>query len=164
RARLNSAEAPVKTCSSPQIATSSSMTVSGSVATAISDLESGRLGDQLEDVEDLDPGRLALLAQRPLRPGAGGHQHVDAVERLHALDPPAADLGGQLRLLDEQVRARARAVRPLRHAVDVDELEARDRAQDLARGLPDAEPLAQPARVVVGDGPLDGRRQRQAPL
>src|SRR5579862_5563106 len=136
RARLNSAEAPVKTCSSPQIATSSSTTVSGRVAIAISDLEPGRLAGQLEDVEDLDPRRLALLAQRPLGPRARRDERLDAVELLRLLDPPAADLSGQIGLLDPQVRAGARAVGPLRDAVDVDELEARDRAQDLARRLP----------------------------
>ena len=70
RARLKSADRPVNTCASPQIATSSSISVSGSAATAISDLESGRLGDELEDVEDLDALLLALLGQRPLGPRA----------------------------------------------------------------------------------------------
>src|SRR6185503_14994708 len=154
RARLKSAERPVNTCSSPQIATSSSISVSGSAATAISDLESGCLGHELEDVEHLDSLLLALLAQGPLRPWTRGDESVDAVEGGRSGDSPAADLCGQLRLLGCEVRARAGAVRPLRDVVDVDERQAGDRSQDLARGLPFAEALVQPARVVVGDGTL----------
>src|SRR4029079_12693407 len=80
RARLKSAERPVDTCCTQQIAARSSISVSGSAATAISDLESGCLGHELEDVEHLDSLLLALLAQRPLRPWTGGDESVDAVE------------------------------------------------------------------------------------
>src|SRR5947209_9927447 len=84
RARLNTADRPVNTWSGPQIAFSSSTTLSR-IATAISDLESGRLGDQLEDVQHLDPLRLALLAQRALGPGARGHQDLHPTLKLLGL-------------------------------------------------------------------------------
>src|ERR1700730_5062780 len=112
------------------------MTVSESVAIAISHLESGRLGDELEDVEHLDPLGLALLGERALRPRAGRDRG----------DAPAADLGREFRLFDPQVRAGARAVGPLRDMVDVDEGEPRDRPQDLPRRLPDPHALVEAAR------------------
>src|SRR6266513_2533049 len=102
----------------------------------MSHLESCRFGDELEDVEYLD--------------------------RL--LDPPAADLGGDLGLLNAQVRARSGAVGPLRDVVDVDKLQSGDRAQDLARRLPYAHALVQAAGVVIGDGALDRRGQLEPSL
>ena len=92
--------------------------------------------------------------QRPLRPRAGGDERVD-LELGGVLQPPLGDLRGQLGLLDREPRAGAAAVRPLGDAVDVAEVEAGDRAQDLARLLPDPLALVQPARVVVGDRALD---------
>ena len=94
------------------------------------------------------------LRQRPLGPRAGAHERVD-LEPLGALDAPAADLGRDLRLLDRQPATAARAVRPLRHVVDVLEGEAGDGAQQLARRLVDALALVEPAGVVVGDGALN---------
>src|ERR1700728_1209402 len=113
-------------------------------AIAMSHLESGRLGDELEDVENLHALRLSLLGQRSLGPGAGGYEHVDAFELLCPGDTPPTDLGGQLRLFDAQVRARPGAVGPLRDVVDVDERQARDRPQDFTGGLPNPHPLVEP--------------------
>ena len=48
--------------------------------------------------------------------------------------------------------------------VDVLERQARDRAQDLARGLVDALALVEPARVVVGDRPVDRLLELEAPV
>ena len=98
------------------------------------------------------------LGQRPLGPRAGAHERVD-LEPLGALDAPAADLGRDLRLLDRQPAAAPRAVRPLRHVVDVLEGEPGNRAQQLARRLVHALALVEPARVVVGDRPLDRLRE-----
>ena len=81
---------------------------------------------------------------------------VDPLGLGHAA---AADLLGDLRLLDRQPAAAAAAVGPLRDAVDVVEGDAGDGAQQLARGLVHALALVQPARVVVGDGALDRRGQ-----
>src|SRR5919106_913793 len=155
RARLKRAEAPAKTCSSPQIWTSSSRIASESVTVATSAAQARRLGDELHQVDDLDVLLPALLGQRPLRPHARRDDRVD-VERLRALDATAADLSGQVGPLDAEPRARARAVRPLSYVVDVLERQSRDRPQDLPRFLVDALSLVQPARVVVGDDPLDG--------
>ena len=91
--------------------------------------------------------------QRPLGPRAGADQRVH-LELLRARHAPAADLRGDLGLLDRQAAAAARAVRPLRHVVDVVERDARHGAQQLARRRVHALALVEPAGVVVGDGPL----------
>ena len=71
---------------------------------------------------------------------------VSTSSAVALLDATAADLGRHLGPLDAEARAGARAVRPLRHVVDVLEREARDRPQDLARLPVDALALVQPAR------------------
>ena len=129
------------------------------VAIAISHLESGRFGHELEDVVDLDPLRLALLLEWPLRPGARRHERGDTLQRLRLLDSSSADLGGQSGFSTHRVRAGARAVRPLGHVIDVDERQTRNRPQDLPRSLPDSHALVQTARIVVRDRPFDRRRQ-----
>ena len=80
---------------------------------------------------------------------------TSSVDGLRPRDPAAADLLGDLGLLDRQPAAAAAAVGPLRDAVDVVERDAGDRAEQLARRLVDALALVQPARVVVGDRALD---------
>src|SRR5918992_5865946 len=160
RARLKRAEAPAKTCSSPQIWTSSSRIASESATVATSALQPRRLGDELHQVDDLDVLLPALLGQRPLRPDAGRNERVD-LERLGALHPPPADLGGEVGPLDSQPGAGPRAVRPLGHVVDVLERESRNGAQDLARRLVDPLPFVEPAGIVVGRDPLDRDRKRQ---
>ena len=79
-------------------------------------------------------------------------------------DAAAADLRGDLGLLDRQPAAAARAVRPLRDVVDVAELDPGHRAQQLARRRVHALALVEPARVVVGDGALDRLRERDPAL
>ena len=79
-------------------------------------------------------------------------------------DAAAADLRGDLRLLDRQPAAAARAVRPLRDVVDVAELDPRHRPQQLARRRVHALALVEPARVVVGDGALDRLGERDPAL
>src|SRR5215207_9726896 len=151
RARLKSADLPVKTRPSPQIATSSSIRVSGRGAITALHLESRGLGHELEDVEDLDSLCLALLVERPLRPGAGRDERVDAGELGGPCDPPPADLRRQVGPLDREPASGPGAVRPLRHVVDVDEGQARNGSEDFARRLVHAEPLVQTTGVVVGD-------------
>src|ERR1700752_678018 len=111
------------------MAISASPSVSGRAATVTSDLESSRLGHELEDVEDLDSLLLALLGQGPLRPGAGRDEGVYAVQLRGLRAAATGDLGGALRLLDPEVGARARAVRPLRDVVDIDERQPGDGTQ-----------------------------------
>src|ERR671919_1421684 len=118
RARLKRAEAPAKTCSSPQIWTSSSRIASERATVAISVLQPRRLGDELHQVDDLDVLLPTLLGERPLRPHAGRDERVD-LERLGALDAAAADLGGEVGPLGPEPGPRPRAVGPLRHVVHV---------------------------------------------
>src|SRR5262249_1124088 len=136
------------------IAVSSSTTPSTS-AVAMSHLEAGRLGHELEYVEHLHALRLALFGERSFGPRTGRDECLHPVELLRLGDAAPADLCSQLALLEPKIRARARAVGPLRDAIDVDEVQTGNRAQDLARRLPDPEPLAEATRVVIGDGPLD---------
>ena len=103
------------------------------------------------------------LGQRALRPRAGADQRVD-LEPLRARHPASADLRGDLRLLDRQPAAAARAVGPLRDVVDVAELDPGHRAQQLARRRVNALALVEPARVVVGDGALDRLGERDPAL
>src|ERR687892_125281 len=163
RARLKRADAPEKTCSSPQIWTSSSRMASESATVATSALQARRLGDELHQVDDLDVLLPTLLGERPLRPHAGRDERVD-LERLRALDAAPADLRRQVGPLDPEPGARAGAVGPLRHVVDVLEGQSRDRAQDLSRLPVDALALVQAAGVVVGDDPLDGLRELEPAL
>src|SRR5215204_90208 len=154
RARLKRADLPAKTCSSPQISTSRSRTESDTATVAISDPQARRLRDELHQVDHLHVLLLALFGERPFRPHTGRDKRVD-LERLGALDPPTADLRGQIGALDPESRARARAIRPLGDMVDVLKREPRDRPQDLARGGVDAFPLVQPTGVMVGNHALD---------
>src|ERR671919_238853 len=164
RARLKRAEAPAKTCSSPQIWTSSSRIASERATVAISVLQPRRLGDELHQVDDLDLLRLALLGERTLGPHAGRDERVD-LERLGALDAAAADLGGEVGPLDPEPGPGPRAVGPLRHVVDVFERQPRDGTEDLAWFLVNALSLVEPARIVVGRDPIDrdGKRQLSVP-
>src|ERR671919_2451866 len=160
RARLKRADAPAKTCSSPQIWTSSSRMASESATVATSALQARRLGDELHQVDDLDVLLPTLLGERPLRPHAGRDERVD-LERLRALDAAPADLRRQVGPLDPEPGARAGAVGPLRDVVDVLEGQAGDRPQDLPGSLVDPLPLIEPAGIVVGRDPLgrDGQLQ-----
>ena len=80
------------------------------------------LGQQLVDVDDVDVRCLARLAERPLGPGARAHQGVH-LERGRLLEPAGRDRGGELGLLDREPATAAGAVRPLRHPVDVGEVQ-----------------------------------------
>ena len=101
---------------------------------------------------------------------SGRSDHGQALTRVSTSSSAArsrrevADLRGQLRLLDRQATAAARAVGPLGHPVDVLEAQAGDRAQQLARLLPDALALVEPARVVVRDRPVHRHRRGQPAL
>ena len=100
--------------------------------------------------------------------GRSDHGHalisVSTSSSCARADAPAADLRGDLRLLDRQPAAAARAVRPLRDVVDVAELDPGHRAQQLARRRVHALALVEPARVVVGHGALDRLRERDPAL
>src|SRR5918999_291622 len=160
RARLKRAEAPAKTCSSPQIWTNSSRIAAESATVATSALQARRLGDELHQVDDLDVLLPTLLGERPLRPDAGRDERVD-LERLGALDAAPADLRRQVGPLDPEPGARAGAVGPLGHVVDVLEGQAGDRPEDLSGRRVDSLSLVEPAGVVIRGDLLDRHRKPQ---
>src|SRR5919106_4538648 len=163
RARLKRAEAPAKTCSSPQIWTSSSRIASESATVATSALQARRLGDELHPVDDLDVLLPALLGERPLRPDAGRDERVD-LQSLGALDAAPADLRRQVGPLDPEPGARAGAVGPLGHVVDVLEGQAGDRPEDLPGRRVDSLSLVESAGVVIRGDLLDGLRELEPAL
>ena len=153
RARLKRAERPVKTCSSPQIWTSSSRMPSA-IAVAIRPRSpqtaatssirsttstscfspcsvSGRSDQTQAETSVSISSAFAFSTRRRL---------ISAVRSGRSIPRPAPAPG---------------AVRPLGDVVDVLERQARDGPQDLARLLVDALALVQPAGVVVGRHPLD---------
>src|SRR5918998_657014 len=81
------------------------------------------------------------------------------IARSSSITAAAADLRGDLGLLDGQPAPAAGAVGPLRDVVDVTELEPGHRVEQLARRRVDALALVEPAGVVVGHGPFDRVRE-----
>ena len=162
RARLKSAERPVKTWSSPQIC--DELVDQGAVGDRGRHQTSNPADSATSSKRsnDLDVLLLALLGERALRPGAGGDERVDSSS--------ASAFSTRRRLISAvrsgfsiaEVRAGAGAVRPLGDVVDVDERQPRDRPQDLARLLVGCPCACSAGRVVVGRHALDRRRSARA--